>query len=88
MRSCKYRIYNYDKKIEEERVGQWHQWASSHSEYESGPGILPVAIVENPDGSVSTPMADAVVFTDLPPAELNGAGNDGLTTAPACNVVK
>jgi hypothetical protein len=39
----------------------------NYEEFASGPGNFPVAIVEESDGRVVLPVADDVVFTDMPP---------------------
>ena len=42
----------------------FHQFAQDHEEYDSGPGIVPVAIVEFPDGDIASRHVHLVRFLD------------------------
>lgn len=43
----------------------FHGFGQHYEEFQTGPGNYPVAIVEWPDGEVSTPPADCVKFLDF-----------------------
>ena len=49
----------------------FHQFGTDFEEFESGPGLFPVAIVEFPDGHIETPRAEWVRFL-VPNAEITG----------------
>ena len=40
----------------------FHQFGTDYEEFENGPGLFPVAIVEFPDGHIETPRAEWVRF--------------------------
>lgn len=44
--------------------GVFHGWSQNHTEYESGPGHFPVAIVETSTGKVYLCHAESVQFID------------------------
>ncbi len=42
----------------------FHQFSQDHEEYDNGPGMVPVAIVEFPDGSLASRSLELVRFID------------------------
>ncbi|WP_017346153.1 hypothetical protein [Pantoea sp. A4] len=45
-------------------TGKFHQWGIAFEEFETGPGNYTVAIVELPDGTITTHIPDFVRFLD------------------------
>jgi hypothetical protein len=70
MRKCKFNVPDRIKKAEgygytyqdHWREGSFHQWGLDYEEFESGPGIFSVAIVECEDGKVYMPYAGNIEF--------------------------
>ncbi len=60
MRKCKY-LNRYNLQLFE---GIFHQWGTNMKEFESGGVNYTVGIIENPDGSIATPLASDIVFLD------------------------
>jgi len=77
MRKCKYFIWDGIQRPRRkvEREGLWHQWGMEMEEFESGGVDFSVGIVENPDGSISTPLACDVIFLDQPYPDKVGDGS-------------
>lgn len=72
MRKCEgsYMWLNPDTRKYEEvkfELGYFHQFSVNFEEFESGPGIYAIAIVELPDGRVVTPEAQNIRFIDTYP---------------------
>lgn len=67
MRRCKVRASHSGQ---EDYEAWFHAWSTDYEEYENGPGLMPVAIVEKDDGSVCSVYADLIKFMDR--VELRG----------------
>ena len=63
MRPCKATYYDKGDKIDIE--GRFHRWATNYEEFESGPGLFPVALIEEPDGQMRECIATSVKFIDV-----------------------
>jgi hypothetical protein len=63
MRPCKATYYDKGDRIDIE--GRFHRWATNYEEFESGPGLYPVALVEEPSGQVRECIANSVKFEDV-----------------------
>ena len=50
----------YEKQIQ--GTARFHCFSLGHDEYENGPGAIPLAIIEWPDGQVETVYADNIKF--------------------------
>ena len=55
-------IYPHEK--ESDYLGWFHEWGIEHEEYENGPGMYTVAIIEKDDGSIKTVIPDLIRFVD------------------------
>jgi hypothetical protein len=55
-------VYSDHQKEVIAHYGRFHRFASDFVEFESGPGIFPVAIVEKYDGHVELVPADLIQF--------------------------
>ena len=63
MRPCKATYYDKGEKVDIE--GRFHRWATNYEEFESGPGLYPVALVEEPSGQIRECIANSVKFEDV-----------------------
>lgn len=43
----------------------FHRFGTDYDQFEAGPGLYPVAVVELPDGNVVTPPASMIQFLDV-----------------------
>jgi hypothetical protein len=58
----------------------FHRFGTDYEEFEAGPGLYPVAIVELGDGTVITPLVINIQFLDrAEPAEADPVRNPPLT---------
>lgn len=65
-RRVKYRVYNPVTRQFVEGEGNFHQWAASYVEFETGPGNFTFAIVEKDDGTIVDPTPSEVQFLPDP----------------------
>lgn len=63
MRPCKATYYDKGDMIDIE--GRFHRWATTYEEFESGPGLYPIALIEEPDGQMRECIATSVKFIDV-----------------------
>lgn len=72
-RSCWYRVVSTKQPYPKGKwqSGRFHQWTSCHTEYETGPGPWPGAIVEGMGGTVRVISIGDVNFGINKPSERN-----------------
>ena len=50
--------------IVDDGFGIFHKWATNYREFENGPGLYPIAIIERDDGSIKLVSAELIEFVE------------------------
>ena len=68
--SCWYRSFNpATKTLSNWKTGKLRAWSTDHEEYESGPGLIPVGVVEDDrTGLCHSVFVERICFAAAPPA--------------------
>ena len=61
-RACEFKRRWWDNgwKIGDWEPGKWHAWSTDHEEFESGPGLFPIGVVEDSTGCIHSVYVELI----------------------------